>query len=425
MRKIYVSLFAVIITVGVFAQAPLKMSYQAIIRNSSNQLVTSHAVGIKISILEGSPTGTVVYSETITPTPSTNANGLVSIEIGGGIGFNSINWSNSSFFIKTETDPTGGTTYTITNTSQLLTVPYAFHAKTAESLTSVISETDPIFVAWNKSTGINITSSQVSDFQTSVTNNAAVLANTAKSSYPSADALKLAGIASGAEVNVNADWNATSGDAQILNKPNITTADGSETKVNAGTNITITGTGTTGNPYVINSTSGGSGFTHFVGELYGGGIVVSVWKVSGVEHGLIASLADISTGIAWSNITSSLIGTTAQSPSDGQANTNAIIAQLGHTASAAKLCDDYTNPSTGTGVYSDWYLPSIWELMKCYNAALEVNIILGASNGFQSATYWSSSEEYDIDALNLAFNEGSGDEPLKSNLYRVRAVRRF
>jgi len=81
------------------------------------------------------------------------------------------------------------------------------------------TETDPLFTAWNKSTGINITSAQVSDFQTNVTNNAEVLANTAKISYPAADAAKLAGIAEGAEVNVNPDWNAVAGKSQILNKP--------------------------------------------------------------------------------------------------------------------------------------------------------------------------------------------------------------
>jgi hypothetical protein len=99
------------------------------------------------------------------------------------------------------------------------TIAYSWgnHA-TAGYLTS-FTETDPIFGAWDKSSGIVIASSQVSDFETSVTNNPAVLANTAKNSYPPADAAKLAGIAAGAEVNVNADWNATSGDAQILNKP--------------------------------------------------------------------------------------------------------------------------------------------------------------------------------------------------------------
>ncbi len=85
------------------------------------------------------------------------------------------------------------------------------------------SETDPAFIGWNKSSGITISSSQISDFQSSVTSNSAVLANTAKISYPSTDATKLAGIAIGAEVNVNADWNAVSGDAQIVNKPSLST----------------------------------------------------------------------------------------------------------------------------------------------------------------------------------------------------------
>ena len=70
------------------------------------------------------------------------------------------------------------------------------------------SESDPVFSVWNKTTGIIIAASQISDFQTSVTNNPAVSANSAKNSYPLADAAKLASVAAGAEVNVNADWEA-------------------------------------------------------------------------------------------------------------------------------------------------------------------------------------------------------------------------
>jgi len=144
MKKIITILAAVLITASAFAQAPQKMSYQAVIRNTSNALVTSTPVGMRISILQFSPTGTAVYVET--QTPSTNANGLVSLEIGIGTivtgTFSSINWVAGPYFIKTETDPTGGTSYSITGTSQLLSVPYALHAKTAES---VASETDPLF----------------------------------------------------------------------------------------------------------------------------------------------------------------------------------------------------------------------------------------------------------------------------------------
>ena len=136
-KKIFTILAAVLLAVSVFAQSPEKMSYQAVVRDNSNNLVTSTEVGVQISILQGSATGTAVYVETQTPT--TNANGLISIEIGGGVGFDAINWANGLYFIKTETDLTGGTTYTITGTSQLLSVPYALYAKTAESVAGTIT----------------------------------------------------------------------------------------------------------------------------------------------------------------------------------------------------------------------------------------------------------------------------------------------
>ncbi|MCJ7449017.1 MAG: DUF1566 domain-containing protein [Bacteroidales bacterium] len=215
MKRLFTIIPAVLLTATIWAQSPQKMSYQAVIRNSLDQLVTNHAVGMRISILQGSSSGTVVYTETQTPT--TNANGLVSIEIGGGAGFDAINWANYTFFIKTETDPLGGTNYSITGTSQLLSVPYALYAKTVASY----PETDPIFGAWNKSTGINITALQVSDFQTTVTHNAAVLLNTAKNSYPSADATKLAAITG---TNTGDETTAT-----IKTKLGITTLSGSNT----------------------------------------------------------------------------------------------------------------------------------------------------------------------------------------------------
>jgi hypothetical protein len=149
MKKIYFLVAGLLLTVSVFGQVPQKMSYQAVIRNSSCTLITSTPVGMKISVLQGSATGTVAYSETQIPT--TNANGLVSLEIGNGIPitgtFAAINWANGPYFIKTETDPTGGTNYTITGTSQLLSLPYALYAKTAESISGTIPETDPTYTA--------------------------------------------------------------------------------------------------------------------------------------------------------------------------------------------------------------------------------------------------------------------------------------
>jgi hypothetical protein len=112
------------------AQAPQKMSYQAVVRNAANTLIANTAVGVKISVLQTTATGITVYSERHTPT--TNANGLASFEIGGGTvlsgTFANINWANGPYFIKTETDPVGGTNYTIAGTSQLASVPYALFA---------------------------------------------------------------------------------------------------------------------------------------------------------------------------------------------------------------------------------------------------------------------------------------------------------
>ncbi len=99
---------------------------------------------------------------------------------------------------------------------------YYYNGISWQKIAETVAETDPVFSAWNKSLGISITSSQVSNFNTAVSAVPAVVANTAKVTYPPADAAKLAGIEAGAEVNVNADWDAVSGDAQILNKPAIT-----------------------------------------------------------------------------------------------------------------------------------------------------------------------------------------------------------
>ncbi|WP_430931186.1 hypothetical protein [Saccharicrinis sp. 156] len=125
------------------AQAPEKLSYQAVARDAGNNLINNTTVGMRISILQGTVSGSAVYVETHTPT--TNDNGLVSVEIGAGITthiFTSINWADGPYFIKTETDPEGGSNYTISGTSQLLSVPYALYAKTADSAVNY-DETDP------------------------------------------------------------------------------------------------------------------------------------------------------------------------------------------------------------------------------------------------------------------------------------------
>ena len=126
----------VLILTSLSAQTPEKMSYQAVVRDAGNNLVTGTQVGMQISILQNTTEGTTVYTETQMPT--TNANGLITIEIGTGTvvtgDFSTIDWGADTYFIKTEIDLNGGTDYSITGTSQLLSVPYALYAKTANTL---------------------------------------------------------------------------------------------------------------------------------------------------------------------------------------------------------------------------------------------------------------------------------------------------
>lgn len=133
-RPLTLLIFGLQLQVAV-AQSPERMSYQAVVRDASNTLVTGSPVGMRLSILQGSGSGSAVYVETQTPT--TNANGLATLQIGGGSpvsgNFSTIDWANGPYFLKTETDPLGGTDYTITGTSQLLSVPYALYSATSGS----------------------------------------------------------------------------------------------------------------------------------------------------------------------------------------------------------------------------------------------------------------------------------------------------
>jgi len=139
MKRVLLIALIFFMATGAWAQAPQKMSYQAIIRTASNIVVASSTVGIKISIVKGSPNGPSVFAER--HTKSTNANGLLSLEIGAGTVlsgiFSAIDWANGPYFIKTETDPLGGTNYSIVGATELLSVPYALFATTSGNTAAV------------------------------------------------------------------------------------------------------------------------------------------------------------------------------------------------------------------------------------------------------------------------------------------------
>ncbi|PWN68534.1 hypothetical protein C1631_017745 [Chryseobacterium phosphatilyticum] len=178
-----------------WSQVPEKMSYQAIIRNGSGQLLSNQGIAIKVSILQGSPAGAEVYSERLTG--NTNANGLISLEIGTGTvlsgTFATINWPSGNYYLKTETDPAGGNNYTIAGTSQLLSVPYAMYAKSAGGgggsfaipYTTTVNNASTLFSLTNDGDGTSIEGNN----NTTTSNIAAVrgvVTNTAPGGFSSA-----------------------------------------------------------------------------------------------------------------------------------------------------------------------------------------------------------------------------------------------
>ena len=235
MKRIVLILTFLAIVIATLAQAPQKVSYQAVIRNSSGNLVTNRQVSLRISILKAVPMGSInnpintragiiappavnkvaVYTETHTAT--TNANGLVSIRIGDGTttdSFSAVDWSAGTYYIKTEVDVNGGSNYVEIGNTQLLSVPYALYANEAGNIPDVshflTAETDPQFNAWNKDYNDLINTPEIPTIPTNVS----AFINDANY-ITSADV----------PAQVNADWNATSGAGQILNKPELFSGD--------------------------------------------------------------------------------------------------------------------------------------------------------------------------------------------------------
>jgi hypothetical protein len=130
---ISIYLFAVLCIGSMFAQAPQGINYQAVVRNSLGNIMSNTPVGIKVSIHQGFPTGTVVYSESFAPT--TSSLGLVNLVIGQGNilsgSFSGINWGAGPYYCELGLDPTGGTSYASMGTQEFVSVPYALYAESS------------------------------------------------------------------------------------------------------------------------------------------------------------------------------------------------------------------------------------------------------------------------------------------------------
>ena len=134
MRRFLLLFITVTLCISSYGQSPESFNYQAVVRDGSGNVLANQSVGIQIRILETSASGTAVYTETFAET--TNAFGLVNLAIGTGTttdDFTVIGWGFDDHFIEVGIDPSGGTSYSVTGTSQLLSVPYALQAKYVEN----------------------------------------------------------------------------------------------------------------------------------------------------------------------------------------------------------------------------------------------------------------------------------------------------
>ena len=226
-------------------------------------------------------------------------------------------------------------------------------------------------------------------------------------------------ITDGSETKISAGNNMTVTGSGTLSDPYIVTngsggsSDSSGTNISVGNNLTLTGSGTKDDPYIINER------THTVGESYGGGIVFYVYDNG--RHGLIAATSDQDPEIQWYNGSKRYTNTTGDGIGAGEMNTTLIIALQTNdnpmSTFAAKVCADYSVTANGAS-YGDWYLPSKFELALLFTNKDNVG-------DFTSGYYWSSTEFSSISAWCQNFSTGFQYNLSKSIPYGVRAIRAF
>ncbi|MCF6223681.1 MAG: DUF1566 domain-containing protein [Flavobacteriaceae bacterium] len=479
MNRLYILLVVILLTVRANAQTPNQMTYQAVVRDASNILVASTEVGIQISILKGSESGSVVYSETQQPT--TNTNGLISIIIGTppnsdlGPGLSQIDWSNDIYFIKTEIDPTGGSNYTITGTTQLLSVPYALYAKssgdkvfsTTKNITSnangdmgnddfvfgatqlegagtkmffdkskrafragsiTSTEWDDVNIGFSSiATGENTIAESYAQISLGINNTEAV---GKPASFEPSDRLFVIG---------NGVDSSSRSDAMVVLKDGTITAPSLTNELinKAGSKALTT------KEYIDNMLQPK---TYAIGDFALGGVVF--WVDETGQHGLVCSLEDIDNGAVWMNhddINSFNVNfTSGNGIGAGKLNTAMILSsidvqKLSNTTFAALLCATYSKSDIninnlyddGGGTinisYGDWYLPSVYELSMIYPNKDLISSVCQANGGegLSDKSYWSSNQYSQTAAWVYVMSGNSPSPDAKNYNYLVRAVRSF
>ena len=406
-----------------FAQTPEKMSYQAIVRDANNTLLEDKLVGIQVSILQNSETGSEVYIETHSVV--TNMNGLVALEIGTGVtsyDFSSIDWSNGPYFVKVETDPNGADNYSISGVSQLMSVPFALYAKasgngittsqadaivTNTAKTGITSDQADAIVANTTKTGITTDQSDAivtNTAKTGITTDqaGAIVTNTAKTGITSdqSDAI----VANTAKTGITSDQS----DAIVANttKTGITSDQSDAIVANtAKTSITTDQT----DAIVVNTAKI---------SLPSGGNEGDILKIINGEYVWVGE-----TTYQLNTFYSELGGYVIDINSDG---THGLVVAMqdqgfGNWYDATNKINDPDNHDSDGGKFRDWRLPSKRELILIYQVYLNSNPL-----DLLSTTYWSSTEFNYLKAWCHVISSNSKYYDSKYGAtFDIRAVRSF
>lgn len=437
------------------AQSPQKMSYQMVVRNASGGLVMNANVTARISVLQGSTTGIILFQEEHATT--TNANGLASLEIGGGQliagSLSGINWATGPYFVKSEIDPNGGSSFTLAHTAQFLSVPYALYAENAgnsapgpqgppgaDGAPGPAGEPGPqgppgegisILGALNAVSELPATASAGDSYliagelyvwssNTSSWVNAGMIQGPQGPQGPQ-------GIAGPAGTNGMDGAMGPQGPAGPQGAQGLQGPQGPQGPAGSLPNGTAPGEMLYWNgSNWISIAPGATGSTLTmcdgvptwgdcppaplaVGDAYQGGVI---FYLDGTGHGLIAATTDQSIGALWGCEGTSI--TTQSGLNTGLVNTEAIYVTCQQADIAARICYDLS-----LNGYTDWYLPSKDELDLIYQNQ-------AAIGGFNNGLYWSSSQATPTTAYYKNFSNGNTSSNFKSGYYyRVRAIRSF
>jgi hypothetical protein len=397
MKKLILSLLVIVtISLSSFGQAPEAFKYQAVIRDGSSLILTNQLVGMQLMIRQGSAGGTPVYTETFTPT--TNGYGLVNLEIGTGTtsdDFTIIDWANGPYFIETAVDITGGVAYLVMGTSQLMSVPYALHAKTADNvLNDAVDDAD---------------SDPANELQIMNMSNDTLYLSNGGSVYLGAYGIDNV-------IDADADPNNEIQDLQLLGNILTITNNGAATSIDLSSYLDNTDT-QLDSTAIANmgfiASSGTCGLE--IGDWHAGGII---FYLDGTGcSGLVAAPTDLSTGAQWGCVGSLIAGADGTAIGTGYQNTIDIEAGCFTSGTAADICANHT----------DWFLPSRDELNLMYQNIGQGNALgLGNVGGFANFFYWSSTELDAFLANGQDYNTGSQFATNKDfSGANVRAIRAF